>query len=168
MSATLFHEYFTLSKTYILISPTLESPQMNSTRRSTKSQASDTLNVYTSTPLSFVFEHFFIVPDYYECLDKAFGLNSIKNEAIFLEYRKEKYKQIVQDLKVHALANASWQLFFLSLYDASLTPISYQNITEALNLVINSPLNFISRMIHELKLCKIILHPTASSLTSNS
>jgi hypothetical protein len=71
---------------------------MNSTKRSSKS--SNTLLVYTPTPLSFMFEHFFVAPHYYEALDKAFALNSIKNEQIFLEYCKEKFKKAQQNLKV--------------------------------------------------------------------
>ena len=47
-----------------------------------------------------MFEHFFVVPHYYEALDKAFALNSIKNEEIFVEYCKEKFKKVQQNLKV--------------------------------------------------------------------
>ena len=76
-----------------------------------------------------MFEHFFVVPHYYESLDKAYGLNSIKNEHIFIEYRKEKFKKITNDIRVNLLASAARQLFFLSLYDMSLSSVSYQNVT---------------------------------------
>jgi len=50
----LFEDYFTLTKTYVFITPTNESQIMNSTKKSSKSTQSSII-VYTPTPLSFVF-----------------------------------------------------------------------------------------------------------------
>jgi hypothetical protein len=58
--------------------------------------------------LSFIFEHVFLVPDYYEHMDKAYGLNEIPNEEIYEQYRREKLGQCVGWVKLYELNNLTY------------------------------------------------------------
>jgi hypothetical protein len=97
LTASLGEDHLTVRKTYILITPYGSSAPFNNSNlgfRSTnrgfysnklpssisKPTSSGTLSILTPCPLSFMFEHCFVVPHYYEALDKAYGLNSIENE----------------------------------------------------------------------------------------
>lgn len=50
----------------------------------------------------------FLVPDYYEHMDKAYGLNEIPNEEIYEQYRREKLGQCVGWVKLYELNNLTY------------------------------------------------------------
>ena len=113
-------DYVTVTKTYVLIRPNNYLSDMNKTSKKSKSPVASQKSIYTSTPISFIFDQFFAIPDYYEHLDKIYNLNNTRNEVIFLEYMKEKFKKIIMETKLHNIYQLCWEIFLLSMYDRDL------------------------------------------------
>jgi hypothetical protein len=105
LSLNLGEDQLTVTKTYILIVSSINSSHFtintnNNLQSTTNKLPNNILSLLTPYPISFMFEHCFVVPHYYEALDKAYGLNSIENEQIFEKYRREKFAKVIQGLKV--------------------------------------------------------------------
>jgi hypothetical protein len=174
MSLNLCEEYITVTKRYIMINTSAtKSPQMSIPKKAKASttQKTSTKNPLTvkerminsSAPLSPMFEHMFISTDYYELLDQEYQLNSLSNEKIYEMYKREKFNKAVKAQKMHHIIPLTIELFYLSLHDTKLSPQSSHSIIDSINTIMNNPLNYLFKSIHQLKISKLLLNPQFAS-----
>ncbi len=90
----LSEEYMTVSKTYVLIIPQLAklanlkpSGKNITTQQLSQPQQQQPLYIFSHTPITPMFEHIFLVSEYYEHLDTELQLNKLTNEQIYELYR---------------------------------------------------------------------------------